>query len=240
MPKGLTSLFSLGLFAFEENSLKNIILAGSSGLVGSYALRNLMNEVQVEKIILVSRTHQNIFHPKIIQIITSLDLLDSIDLKDYNIDKIDSGLCALGSTLKKAGNKEAFRKVDKEFVVNVAKFSKRFGADQFIVISALGAESRSPIFYNQVKGEMEESLRALNFGRLTIFRPSLILGARKEVRKVERVFNIISPFLSSTLIGPLKKYRGIEADRVANHFTKAIFTESLGTVIIENGEMLNI
>jgi uncharacterized protein YbjT (DUF2867 family) len=231
----------LGLIAFERGSfLKNIILAGSSGLIGGLALQNLIQDPRIQKIILVSRTKQNISNPKIVQIISSLELLDSVDLKDYNIDKIDAGLCALGSSIKKAGSKESFIKVDKDFVINVAKFSKRFGAEQFLVISSLGANQKSSFFYNKVKGEMEDSLRALNFKKLIIFRPSVILGQRKEVRVAERFFVKMSPFLSTTLIGPFKKYRGIEATILANHFTNAIFTNSVGSIIIENEEMLNI
>ncbi|MDD4975051.1 MAG: NAD(P)H-binding protein [Bacteriovorax sp.] len=220
--------------------MKNIILAGSSGLVGSFALKNLLSDARIGKIILVSRTSQDISNPKIIQIIGSLDLLDTVDLKEYGVDRIDIGISALGSTLKKAGNKDDFKKIDKDFTVNVAAFSKRFGSKQFAVISALGADSKSPFFYNQVKGEMEEALRALNFSKLTIIRPSLILGERKEVRGAEHFLNKISPFLSVTLIGPLKKYRGIEAHKVADHLTQTIFNETSGVVIIENSEMLNI
>ena len=229
----------MGLIAFG-GLVKNILLAGSSGLVGGFALKNLLSDSSVDHIILVSRTAQNINHPKIIQVIGSLDLLDSVDLKDYGIDHLDAGLCALGSTIKKAGGKEEFKKVDKDFVVNVAVFAKKFGASQFAVISALGADKKSSIFYNQVKGEMEESLRDYRFANLTIIRPSLILGERKEVRGAERFFIKISPFLSATFIGPLKKYRGIEAHKVASYLTEAIHNKNLGDMIIENSEMLNI
>jgi uncharacterized protein YbjT (DUF2867 family) len=220
--------------------VSNILLAGSSGLVGGMTLTLLLNDKRVEKIILVSRTSQKITNPKIIQIITSLDLLDTINLKDFGVDRIDAGLCALGSTIKKAGSKDDFKKIDCDFVVNVAKFSKKFGANQFAVISALGADSRSSIFYNQVKGVMEEALKDLNFNKLSIFRPSLILGERKEVRAGERLLIKISPFLSATLIGPLKKYRGIEAHKLARHLADSISTEHKGVKIIENAEMLNI
>jgi uncharacterized protein YbjT (DUF2867 family) len=220
--------------------VSNILLAGSSGLVGGLTLTLLLNDKRVEKIILVSRSAQKLSNPKIIQIISSLDLLDTIDLKDYGIEKLDAGLCALGSTIKKAGSKEDFKKIDCDFVINVAKFSKKNGVNQFAVISALGADSHSSIFYNQVKGEMEEALKSLNFNSLSIFRPSLILGERKEVRTGERFLIKISPFLNATLMGPLKKYRGIEAHRLAKHLVDSIFTRNIGVKIIENAEMLNI
>lgn len=229
----------MGLIRFG-GAMINVLLAGSSGLVGSFALKNLLSDERVLKIILVSRTRQDISDPKIIQIITSLDLLNSISLKDYGIDHIDAAICALGTTMKKAGNKSEFIKVDKDFVVNVASFAKKFGADKFAVVSALGADKLSSFFYYQVKGEMEEALRTINFSQLIIIRPSLILGERKETRILEKLFVKISPFLSTTLIGPLKKYRGIEAHKIADHLTEAIFNENSGVTIIENAEMLNI
>jgi len=220
--------------------MKNILLAGSSGLVGSLALKNLLADSDVGKIILVSRTKQDISNDKILQIIGSLDLLDTVNLSDYGIEHIDAGLCALGSTIKKAGGKEAFKKVDKDFVENVAIFAKKFGAKQFAVISALGADPKSSIFYNQVKGEMEEGLKKLNFSKLTIIRPSLILGERKEVRSAERFFIKISPFLNASLIGPLKKYRGIEAKKVASYLSGSVHKKTSGVIILENAQLLNL
>ena len=220
--------------------MKTILFAGSSGLVGAIALNKLLADPRVEKIILVSRSAQTLTHPKLKQIITSLDLLDSVDLLEYGIDRVDAALCTLGTTIKKAGSREDFKKVDKDFVLNFAKFSKKCGAAQFSVISALGADSKSSIFYNQVKGEMEEALRELNFQSLAIFRPSLILGERKEVRGLENFFIKASPFLSMTLIGPLKKYRGIEAHKLADHIVTSLFDLKKGVVVVENAEMLNI
>jgi len=116
-----------------------------------------------------------------------------MNLLDYGVDHIDVALCALGSTIKKAGSVEAFKKVDCSLVLSVAEFAKRFGASQFSVISALGADKNSGIFYNKVKGEMEEGLRAMSFELLTIIRLSLLLGERKEKRMAVKIFIKISP-----------------------------------------------
>jgi uncharacterized protein YbjT (DUF2867 family) len=220
--------------------MKTVILAGSSGLVGSLVLQNLLSDSRIEKIILVSRTKQDFVNPKIIQVITSLDLLENINLADHGIDSVDVGICTLGTTIKKSGGAAAFKKVDKDFVIAFAQFSKNCGAQKFGVISALGANSHSSVFYNKVKGEMEEGLRQIKFTSLFILRPSLILGERKEVRVVEKLFIKLSPFLSHTLIGPLKKFRGIEANRLACHLTESIFNDSIGVTIIENAQMLTI
>lgn len=220
--------------------MKNVLLAGSSGLVGGLALKKLLDDPMVEKIILVSRTRQEHLNPKIIQIITSLDLLDLVDINSFGVNRIDVGLCALGSTIKKAGSREEFKKVDKDFVLNTARFAKKFGARAFSVVSALGANGRSPVFYNQVKGEMENGLRELNFDQLTIIRPSLILGERTEVRRAEKFFIKLSPLLNATLVGPLRKYRGIEAHVIARHLAGSVTSNFLGVTVIENAEMLTI
>ena len=188
----------------------------------------------------MARTSQNFNNPKIIEIITELDHLSDINLLNYGIDRIDSGLCALGSTIKKAGSQQAFKNIDYTLVLRVAEFAKRFGAEEFSVISALGADRNSGIFYNKVKGEMEEGLKALNFKLLTIIRPSLLLGERKEKRVAEKIFIKLSPLLNKTLFGPLKKYRGIEAHKVATILAQSIKSQDCGVTVIENSQMLDI
>jgi uncharacterized protein YbjT (DUF2867 family) len=121
----------------------------------------------------------------------------------------------LGTTIKKAGSQEAFRKVDYDYVVNFAKVAEQVGAQKLLVISALGADSQSSIFYNRVKGEMEDTLRGLKIPQIEIFQPSLILGDRKEVRRGEELMQKISPVLNALLVGPLKKYRAISATDIA-------------------------
>ncbi len=219
---------------------KNVLLAGASGLVGGHALDLLLEQNDVDKIIIVARRSQNLKSPKIVEVIGELSELHEKDLRSYGVDHIDVGLCALGSTIKKAGSKEAFKKVDKDYVLEAGKFSKRFGAQSFSVISSLGADKDSPIFYNKTKGEMEEGLRAMNFKTLTIIRPSLLIGERKEVRVAEKFFIKLSPILNKTMIGPLKKYRGIEAHKVAAFLTESVSNQESGVVIIENSQMLAI
>src|SRR5690606_26648384 len=100
---------------------------------------------------------------------------------------LDIAFCCLGTTIKQAGSQEAFRAVDHDLVVAVAQRARALGARHFLVVSALGADPRSSVFYNRVKGEMEESLRAMDWPQLTIARPSLLLGERNETRLVEQL-----------------------------------------------------
>ena len=217
------------------------MLAGYTGLVGDLALRILIEDSRVEKILLIGRSKVNkVSSAKIIQIVSNLDDLKNIDLNSFGIKHLDAAICALGTTIKKAGSKQSFKKVDHDYVVQFAEFAKNNGAQFFSVVSALGADKMSGVFYNQVKGEMEESLRQLHFQNLTILRPSLLLGERTEKRVAESIAIKLSPFLNKTLIGPLKKYRGVEAHKVAKHLAEAAFSKDRGLIIIENLQMVNI
>jgi len=217
-----------------------VLLAGASGLVGNHALESLIEDETVTAIVLLVRSKLLLSHAKIIQIVTNFDQLDSVSLLDYGFGSVDCALCALGSTIKKAGSQKAFQTVDCSYVLNFADFAQKNGAKKFAVISALGADSKSPVFYNRIKGEMEEGLKKRNFETLTLIRPSLLLGERKEHRPAEKFFIQISPLINKTLIGPLKKYRGIEAKKVASYLARSIHSQERGHVIIENDQMLSI
>ena len=223
--------------------MKNVALAGSSGFVGNLVLQKLLTDPEVEKIILIGRSklHLPIIHEsKVIQIVTNFEELQHADLKLFGVNTIDSALCSLGTTIKKAGSKEAFKKVDCDYVVKFAEWSKDHGAISFSVISALGADKMSGVFYNRVKGEMEEELQQLHFNQLTILRPSLLLGDRPEFRMGEKLFIKLSPLMNKVLLGPLKKYRGIEIEKVATQLVNSIKRTNDGIEIVENNQMLNL
>jgi len=121
----------------------------------------------------------------------------------------------LGTTIKKAKTKENFRKVDYDYVLALGKKVKELNAEKFLLVSSLGANAKSAIFYNRTKGEIENALKQLELTHLFIFRPSLLLGNRKEQRTGEKtainVYKVIAPLF----FGPFKKYKGIEASQVA-------------------------
>ncbi len=217
-----------------------VLLAGASGLVGNHTLEFLIDDALVTDIVLLVRSKLLLSHVKITQIVTNFDQLETLSLQDYGIDRIDSALCALGSTIKKAGSQKAFHMIDCSYVLNFADFARKYGATSFAAVSALGADSRSTVFYNRVKGEMEEGLKRKSFDTLTIIRPSLLLGERKEHRPAEKFFIQISPLINKTLIGPLKKYRGIEAKKVASYLARSIHSQERGHIIVENDQMLSI
>lgn len=128
--------------------------------------------------------------------------------------------CRFGTAIKKTGSQEAFREIDFSLVLRVAHIMRQQVAEQFIVISAMGADKESKLFYSRIKGEMEESLQGLNFPCLRILRPSLSLGNRKKFRLAQRAAIVLNPLWKMLMIGPLKKYRPVEAEKVARFMIK--------------------
>lgn len=142
--------------------------------------------------------------------------MDFERLEERRIDGVDV-YCCLGTTIKQAGSQAAFRRVDFDFPVALARAAARDGAKRLLVVSALGANARSGVFYNRVKGEMEEAVRAAGVTKTIFFRPSLLVGPRVETRIGERIGQVVG-----ALLGPLLgRYRPIHADLVAAAMLKA-------------------
>ncbi len=203
------------------------IIAGASGLTGSALLKLLLACHHYQRVYtLERRTSAGVsasHHPLI------------VDFKRLaSLPACDDAYCCLGTTIKKAGSQDAFRKVDFDYVVNFARAAKASGAKQFLVVSALGASANSGIFYNRVKGEMEEAVAALGFDAVHIFQPSFLLGERAETRVGERIgiraFNILSPLL----IGGARKYRPIAAADVAKVMLRAALDGKRGVMRLES------
>ena len=183
--------------------MKTAILLGASGLVGGYVLEYLLNDDTYEKVIVLSRKISNQPHPKKQELIINFDELE----QHKNELKADVVFCCLGTTISKAGSKEAFKKVDYEYPLKVAEIAKQNGAKSYLLISALGASKSSIVFYNQVKGEVENAIQQLQFDAFHILQPSLIIGERKEARFTEGIAQKISPILDGVLVGYLSKYK---------------------------------
>jgi uncharacterized protein YbjT (DUF2867 family) len=191
--------------------MKTALIAGATGLVGSELVKILIESNEYKTIHLLTRKSLKLESPKIIEHIINFDELPDLKLEVA----IDHFYCTLGTTIKKAGTKENFRKVDFEYVVNLGKKAKEIHADKFMMVSSLGANAKSMIFYSRVKGEVEEALKKLSLPHLFIFRPSLLLGNRLEHRAGEKTAASVYKVLSPVFSGPLKKYKGVEAKQVA-------------------------
>ena len=210
--------------------MKTAIVLGATGLIGKKVTEHLLKNDTYSTVIILVRKPLNINHPKLKQHIFNYDAIDNTLLKG------DDLFCCLGTTIKTAGSKEAFRKVDLDYVVNVAKASKGNGINHFAVISAMGANKNSTVFYNQIKGEMEESIKAVGFNSTYIIRPSLLLGDRKEFRFGE----LIGKFFMITLSFLIpKKYRAIYDVQVAIAMIHFMNQTERGFFVKENDELLN-
>ncbi len=195
---------------------RKALIIGSTGLIGGYTLKHLYNDPTYAEVTALVRKPLLERHRKLKEVITDYSNLE----KALSPATANDVYCCLGTTIKKAGSQENFSKVDRSLVVDVARVMKNQGAEQFIVISAMGANSTSKVFYNRIKGEMEEALKGLGFPCLRIIRPSLLLGHREEFRFGEKVAILMSPFWKLFLVGSLKKYAPVEAEAVARFMVK--------------------
>ncbi len=160
------------------------VVIGSTGLTGSFLVRQLLADSAITKVVSVSRRSLNISDAKLTEVLIS-DLADLPSIES-NI-RGDIYFCCLGTTIKSAGSKENFEKVDHAAVVTFAKIAKAHDARSFTLVSAMGANASSMFFYNRVKGQVEDEVKALGLRFLIIFRPALLVGARNEFRLAERI-----------------------------------------------------
>lgn len=213
------------------------LIAGGSGLVGGFLLLELLAASEYERVIAVARRPLELEHPKLVQVTTEFAALR--ELKHPLAG--DDAFCCLGTTIKKAGSREAFRAVDQGAVLAFAWAAQRGGAKRFFHVSSLGANTRSRNFYLRVKGETEQALQVLGFATLGVFRPSLLRGPRAEFRLGERVGELGLAIAGPVLIGGWRKYRAIDAEVVARAMLRASFgTGSRGTLVFESDEMADL
>jgi uncharacterized protein YbjT (DUF2867 family) len=214
---------------------RKALIVGATGLIGSSTLKYLFNDpVYSEVTALVRRTPLLANHRKLKEVITDFTHLD----KTLSTITANDVFCCLGTTIKKAGSQDAFRKVDLSLVVDVARVMRKQGTEQFIVISAMGANRSSKVFYNRIKGEMEEALKGLGYPCVRIIRPSLLLGHREEFRLGERIGIMMSPLWKLLLVGSLKKYRPVEADAVARFMVNAAKEEPVDGVHVYESDKI--
>jgi len=222
--------------SIDSNSKKTALVIGSSGLIGSHLVIQLLSNPNFEKVIVFNRRPCLLLHPKIEE-----HLLDFNDLKAIEpYVKGDVMFCTMGTTIKKAGSKEAFRLVDVVYPEQFAEMALHNQVKQFLIISSLGADLHSNNFYLKTKGEIETFLQNSAFKSVSILRPSLLLGDRKEFRLGEKIASYVLPVLSLFLIGPFKKYRAIEAKTVAKAMLEIALQKKSGFTIYPSDELQTI
>lgn len=210
--------------------MKTALVAGSTGLVGSTLMQLLLSSDRYGKVIALVRSRPVSEHPKLNVIEADFGDLDEVA---GNI-AADDVFCCLGTTMAKAKTKENFRRVDYEYVVRLASLASQSGARQFLLVSALGADKESSIFYNRVKGETELAVTKLPFECIHVFRPSLLLGSRGEKRPGEDVAKVLYRIFGSLIPS---KYKAIEAEVVARAMGRAAARDEKGIFFHESREM---
>ncbi|MBC5839115.1 NAD(P)H-binding protein [Flavobacterium muglaense] len=191
--------------------MKTALIIGSTGLIGSELLQLLLKNDNYSKVIAFSKREIDVQHPKLEVQIINFDKPESYE----SLVKGDDFFCTIGTTIKKAGSKEAFKKVDYNYPKQFATAALQNGVNQFLLISSMGADQDSTNFYLKTKGEIEQFLKESAFKSVTILRPSLLLGNRNEFRFAEKTGGFLMKAFSFLLIGKLKNYKPIESKTVA-------------------------
>jgi len=210
------------------------LLAGATGLVGQAVLAALLTDKRYAAVHCVGRRPLALQHPKLFSHGVDFATLSAL----AGVCHVDDVFIALGTTLKVAGSQAAFRALDFEAIVALARMGKALGATKLGVVSAMGANPASPVFYNRVKGEMEQALTQLDYPVLVVARPSLLTGDRDALAQAARPAEKLG-LLAMKLLKPLipANYRPVAATRVAGALVNTLHSTEHGTRVLLSGEM---
>ncbi len=213
--------------------MRSAIVAGASGLVGDRVLRRLLAGGAYDRVVALVRGPLNVTHRKLEQRTIDYERIGRMSA----FPRAEDVFCCLGTTLRKAGSPEAFRKVDVEYVARLAEACARAGSAQFLLVSAVGADARSRNFYLRCKGEAENLVRALPFPSVHVFRPSFLVGVRRESRPGETIGIALARLISFAMLGPARRYRPTRADDVAKAMVAVARDAPPGIHVYEAGAM---
>lgn len=212
------------------NSAKKLLLVGATGVVGRQVLAQALNDPRVASVVAPVRrellAHEKLFSPQV-----NFDQLN--ETADWW--HADAVICALGTTMRQAGSKESFRRVDHDYPLRIATLAYKAGTPVYVLNSAMGADAQSRFFYNRVKGELEQDLQAIGFASLTLARPGLIGGQREEFRLGERVMGGVL-----TVTAPIlpRRWRINPASTIAAAMLNAALTARPGVHVVQSEEMV--
>ncbi|NMO98100.1 oxidoreductase [Paenibacillus lemnae] len=212
------------------------LVMGATGLVGHEVTRGLLNSPEVEEVRILVRRPPDFKHPKLKVVAVDWDKLSVHREAFHGVDRVFS---CLGTTIKKAGSKDEFRKVDQHYVLAGAHLALEAQVPQFLAVSSVGADPHAKAFYSRVKGEVEEELSSLGFKGMHLFRPSLLLGERKERRFGEDIASVVMKGLDFAFRGKLAPYRAVPASTVARAMIK-IAISSPGGIHIYPNEVIHV
>ncbi|HEY0334665.1 MAG TPA: NAD-dependent dehydratase [Stenotrophomonas sp.] len=208
-----------------------LLLAGATGLVGRHSLQRLLEDPRCSAVVAPTRRPLDIAHPKL-----DNPVLDFEQLRDPAPQwHVQAAICALGTTIKQAGSREAFHRVDHDYPWWLAQALHANGTECFVLNSALGADPASRIFYNRVKGELERDLRTLGFPSLTLVRPGLIGGNRTLPRTGEQFATVLLTTLAPVLP---RRWRINPATQIAQAMIEAALASRPGLQIIDSSQLV--
>jgi uncharacterized protein YbjT (DUF2867 family) len=222
---------------------RSALLLGASGLVGGELLGLLADDPAYKLVVAIVRRPMRAFAAgspsagKVTEAVVDFNRPETY--APYLA--VDDVFCCLGTTIKQAGSREAFRRVDFEIPVAIARESRKAGATRYLIVTAVGADANSRLFYNRVKGDAENALRAIDFPRgLKIFHPSLLLGDRAEPRRGERAASAVMRATRAIFAGPLARYRAIDAGDVARAMLRVAKSDAGGVEVFEGANLFAV
>ena len=212
-----------------NNKKKSALVLGATGLIGGHLLEYLLADETYEQVTTIGRRSVPWQDRKLKQIQAQVEdvLALPIDAGRQSGDELSAAFrvqnkkdqldifCTLGTTMKKAGSRAAFERIDFEYPLHAARLGLAGGARQFFIVTSMGADVGSLIYYNRIKGKIEDHLHHLQYHSIQIFRPSLLIGERHEQRTGEDLGKALGSLIGGAMIGPLRKYKPIEARIVA-------------------------
>jgi uncharacterized protein YbjT (DUF2867 family) len=197
--------------------MKKAIVFGATGFIGSHLLRDLLDGADYAQVIAVVRKPLTLSHPKLTVLIGDFASLPA--LKPQLV--ADEIFIALGTTRKHTPDEAEYYKIDHDYPVLAAEIARANGARSVFLVTAVGANAKSGVFYIRTKGEVERDILALGFDHTHIFRPSMILGQRDEDRPRERLLIAAWGVLNPLLLGPADRYRGLTGEEIARAMANA-------------------
>lgn len=219
-----------------RRQLKRALVFGATGLTGHHLTQQLLANNNYREIICVNRHPMGISHARFTEIIDDLSQLQNLKLQP----PINDVFCCIGTTIKKAGSKENFKKIDLELPVSIAKLAADQKAEKLLVVSSIGANAKSGNFYLRTKGEMEQRVMQTEGLLKTFVRPSMLLGERNEKRSAESLGQWLMKPLKILMIGKLRKYRPIPAADVARAMIAIANSQPTAQVIFESHDLQEI
>lgn len=212
------------------------LVIGSTGLVGSHLLHHLLQSPIYDSVRSLVRRKTGQAHAKLTETVVNFDDLES----SREVIRADDVFCAIGTTIRNAGSQAAFRRVDFDYAVNAAGIALANGASRFFLISSVGANSTSSVFYTRIKGEVEQTIGRMPFQSVSIFRPSFILGERPDKRPIADAAAEVLKAASFTMVGPFRKYRPIHADTIARAVLRVAEKETPGVRVYESNTIAEL